>query len=351
MKTKFASYCEKGVAEGCKYCVKGEKLVLFIGGKCSRNCWYCSLSENRKNNETIFANERPCKNVKDLIDEAKISNAKGAGITGGDPLVYFDRTFSFAQALKKEFGKNFHIHIYLPLGLVEEIKIRKLSRYIDEFRFHPSFLTIENEDLKEKEIEKIKMVSSVVGKANCGIELPSLPEKKKEILDFILKLENDISFVNLNEFEISETNFDRVTKNYRINKDSYTIKGSIQAGKWILRKLKKTNLRAHVCTARTKDNYQYVNRLRRYNVLPYGNKTEDGTVVYFCVFYDKNLVRTEGEIKKVTKNYFTDKDNKRIIVDMNTVEELYEKTKLEIFRIEEPPTYKAEYLEKSKIGE
>ena len=36
---------------------------------------------------------------------------------------------------------------------------------------------------------------------------------------------------------------------------------------------------------------------------------------------------------------------------MEDVEKIHDKTKLDIFRVEEPPTYKAEYLEKSKIGE
>jgi len=47
-KTKYDSYCINGIAEGCKYCVRGEKLVLFVSGKCSRQCWYCSLSNKRK---------------------------------------------------------------------------------------------------------------------------------------------------------------------------------------------------------------------------------------------------------------------------------------------------------------
>lgn len=351
MKTKFGSYCEKGVAEGCKYCVKGEKLVLFVGGRCSRSCWYCSLSKNRKNSNRMFANERPCENINSLIKEAKMSNAKGAGVTGGDPLVYFDKILKSCMALKKEFGKSFHIHIYLPLNLVDETKIKKLSRWVDEFRFHPSFLALENETLKEKEIQKIEMASPIVGKENCGIEIPSTPKRKKEILEFILKIKDSISFVNLNEFEISETNFNEMVKHYKINKDSYTIKGSIRMGKWILRKLRGTDIKVHLCTAKTKDLYQYRNRLKRYKILPYGNFTEEGNVVYFCVYYKGKLIDTEGKIKKISREYYVDKKRKRIILNMNDVEEIYEKTKLDIFRIVEPPTFEAEYLEKSKIGE
>jgi hypothetical protein len=32
---------------------------------------------------------------------------------GGDPLLFLNRTINYAKALKKAFGKKFHIHIYL----------------------------------------------------------------------------------------------------------------------------------------------------------------------------------------------------------------------------------------------
>ena len=126
MKTSYNSYCENGIIEGCKFCVKGQKLVLFVGGKCSRACWYCSLSKTRKNSDTIWANERICKKPEDVIKEVEESNAKGAGITGGDPLLYLNTTLKYAKALKNRYGKDFHIHIYLPPQLITELKLKKL---------------------------------------------------------------------------------------------------------------------------------------------------------------------------------------------------------------------------------
>src|SRR3989344_4323951 len=101
-RTRFDSYCLNGIAEGCKYCVKGRKLVLFISGICKIGCYYCSLSEKRKNRNIIWANEIECNSIKDVIEEAKESNATGAGITGGDPLLFLDRTLRYAKALKNK---------------------------------------------------------------------------------------------------------------------------------------------------------------------------------------------------------------------------------------------------------
>ena len=99
MKTKFCSHCVNGIAEGCKFCVKGEKLVLFVSGVCSINCWYCSLSKKRKNIDKIYCNERQISNIKELIEEIKESKATSCGITGGDPLLFINRTIKFAKII------------------------------------------------------------------------------------------------------------------------------------------------------------------------------------------------------------------------------------------------------------
>lgn len=352
MKTAFSSFCNKEICEGCKFCVKGEKLVLFVGGKCSRSCWYCSLSKNRKNSKLTYANERKIKNKKELIKEAIESNSKGAGITGGDPILYFRKTIYYAKALKKKFGKSFHIHIYLPPNLVNENKLKKLNKYINEVRFHPSFLIDNNKELKREEINKIKIASRIFGIKNTGVELPLIPEKKKEIYEYIKNLEGVISFANLNEFEISETNFKTLTKTNTLNSDTYTVRGSISSGKEIIKKAIKDKLKikVHLCTAKTKDVFQYINRLKNHKILPFGNKTKGGTVIYFVV-YSKNPKKEIKIIKKLTKNYYVDKQNKRIIIKMNDVLKVYENTNLKIARIEESPTYDKERISFSIIGE
>ena len=343
MKTKFDSYCSKDMCRGCKFCLKGQKLVLFIGGKCSRNCWYCSLSEGRKNSPQMWANERPCNSTKDIIEEARESNSKGAGITGGDPLVYLDRTIKAARALKKEFGKKFHIHIYLPLVLVDEEQLEKLHQYIDEVRFHPSFLTTPDEDLMQEEIKKIKLASIIFGIKNTGIELPVLPEKKNEIISFIKKIAPHISFANLNEFELSDTNFDIITKDYTLNSDTYTISKSIEAGKEILKKCKSLKLKMHLCTAKTKNHHQYHNRLLLHKILPYGIRTDEATVIYYTII-PEDMKETISQLKKYTKKFHIDKTHNRILLDENEVKRLYKTKKFTINFCEEHPTFDAEKM-------
>ena len=352
-KTKFDSYCLRqrtspltkssksqfnGFAEGCKYCVKGEKLVLFMTGICKRGCWYCSLSKKRKNQNEILANERECKNIREVIQEVKDSNATSAGITGGDPLLCLNKTIEYASALKKEFGKKFHIHIYLTTQFVTKDKLQRLSKCVDEVRFHPSFLVKENE--KEEDAEKIKLAKSIFGISNVGIEMPMIPEKKREIFDFILRIEKDISFVNLNEFELSETNFSQITKKYTLKEGGYVVSGSLEAGKWILNELskRKTKLKVHLCTADLKNHSQFVNRLKKHKIFKYGKRTEDGTVIYLVVNKKLNL---EGTIY--------DEKKKRTILSEEIARKLLTFGKEKIIRVEEYPTYDRIEVEEEEL--
>lgn len=367
MKTEYSSYCLNSIPEGCKFCVKGKKLVLFISGQCSRNCWYCSLSKKRKNIDKIWVNERQVNSVKEMIQETRESNAKGAGITGGDPLLCLNRTLKYVEALKQTFGKRFHIHIYLPTKLVNKNNLAKLSRYVDEVRFHPSFL-IDNvreiSDFSEhpknptnkqkgffdssKDIEKIKLAGLFWKKQNIGIELPLLPDKKKEILNFINKAKNHIGFVNLNELEISDTNFNFIIKKYKLNSGGYTVKDSIGVGLWTLQQLKKqkTKLKIHLCTAELKNNFQFKNRLKRHKIMKYGKKTGEGLVIYFVVEY-KNDAGKMKLINKFKNKCYVDEAKKRLVVKPSLVRRLMKDYR--IFRVEEYPTYDTYEVERSEI--
>src|SRR3989344_5446174 len=105
-KTKWYSYRLGNIAKGCRFCVSGSKLVLFVTGLCSRACYFCPISDKKYKKDVIYADEWPITNISQVIEEAKLIDAKGAGITGGDPLCKLPRTLLSIRTLKNKFGKN-----------------------------------------------------------------------------------------------------------------------------------------------------------------------------------------------------------------------------------------------------
>ncbi len=337
-KTKYASYLEGKPVRGCELCVKGQKMVLFVTGLCSRGCEFCPLSKMRKSIDKIYANERKITNetaYNEIIEEVKISGAKGCSLTGGDPLLKLNRTIKLAKKLKDHFGKKFHIHIYASTKLVTKSKLEKLSKVIDEIRFHPDF-----DKPTKQEIKKIKLAKEFWKKKNIGIEIPCFPDKIDKILEFIKQAKPDISFLNLNELESGEISERRMMKKYKMNKDGYTISTSIDAGKYLIREIHKfaPKINIHLCTAELKNWHQYKNRLKNYETPKFSKKTEDGTIIYFAMPYTKNFFMSLPQ-----KKVYHDKKKKRIILNPKLVNKL--KDKFEIFRIEEYPTYEREECE------
>ena len=205
-KTEYESYIYGGMPKGCRLCVKGEKSVFFVTGICSQNCYYCSLSDNKKNRDKTIINEWETKNNKEIISEIKLCSSKGAGITGGDPLLVLDKTVSSIKLLKKTFGKRFHIHLYTPLKLVSSKRLSKLYKAgLDEIRFHP--------DVDDKKYWDNLGFAKEFG-WDVGAEIPALPHRIKETKKLIDFIAGKIDFLNINELELSDNNFETIKQRY-----------------------------------------------------------------------------------------------------------------------------------------
>jgi len=263
VETPYCSILQGELPAGCKGCVRGEKLVLFVTGLCPATCFFCPISDEKKMKDVMFANEQELAGdesaqIRALIKEAKANKALGAGITGGDPLARVDRTCAYIRALKKEFGKSFHTHLYTPLILVNEITLAKLAAAgLDEIRFHPSLAS-----------EKFwsRMLLAKKYDWDIGIEIPILPDKVKEskrLIDFAAAYKL-IKFLNLNELEVSERaqgEFKR--RGYKTREGTYVVEGSKGAAMELMQHARKYDITAHYCTTTLKDRIQMGNRVIR----------------------------------------------------------------------------------------
>lgn len=232
-------------------------MVLFVTGECDSACFYCPLSEEKSGADVVFADEMPVHNESDIIEELNAIGAEGAGLSGGDPLCQLDRTLTYIRLLKSHSGEDFHIHLYTSESDAEHEVIRSLYKAgLDEIRFHPR-----NDDWSA-------IQTAVDLGMDVGIELPVIPSEVESLKRSARRAEEiGVTFLNINELESSETNFDSLRSlGLKLRRmDSAAIEGSAEAAeefiKWSTTNLE--SLSVHYCSARFKDAVQMRNRLER----------------------------------------------------------------------------------------
>ncbi len=311
MKTPHHSYKVGEMPKGCKLCVQGKKLVLFITGICGVNCDFCPVSDTKHQKDDVYADEWKVDKDEDVIEEAKAINAKGAGITGGDPLVKVDRCVKYIKLLKKEFGDHFHIHLYAPLNLVSKDNLDKLYESgLDEIRFHPNL----DDNKLWKRIELAQNYDW-----DLGIEIPVIPKKETKIKKLITYIKDKVKFLNLNELEISDSNAQKLIEQGHKPKDdiSYGVQGSEELALKLLQFCEKnTKLDVHYCTTTLKDKVQLGNRLKRRakNIAkPYDIVKDDGTLVRGAIYLE-SLKPDFGYRKKLES--LTKEERKKILLKL-----------------------------------
>jgi len=319
----FYSY----LPEGCRICGEGGKLVLFVTGECVHSCFYCPISEERKGRDVVFANERPVKSEKDVIEEIELMDAEGASITGGEPLIKPERVRRFLKLFK-----DYDLHVHLYTSLHSQAEIEKISEYLDEIRFHPVNLR------SLKSYAKAIEFSKDLG-LEAGFEIPALKFEPE-----IARVANQLDcFINLNELEFSHTNYEElVERGYEVD-DFYGAKGSDE----IADKFAAVTRKFHYCTARFKDSVQLRKRLLRmaYNHPEFYLITEDGTIMCGLIEGEREKIQKAIEfLNMVGEDYrLVEIENLAIETSVDAVKKWRNKFKDESLRvsvIERYPTHK-----------
>ncbi|MDD4496605.1 MAG: radical SAM protein [Methanosarcinaceae archaeon] len=270
------------LSEGCKLCQQGAKMVLFVTGLCPRNCFYCPLSGERGGKDLIFANERSVKTDSDVIEEAKLMDALGTGITGGEPLLKVERVLHYVRLLKVTFGQEHHIHLYTSMAPDRETLSALAEAGLDEIRFHPPqnlWGGLENSPYA------VSIRTAINQGIATGIEVPVLQGAEKLAL---FAAETGI-FLNLNELEFSETNAKG------LNEQGFSLESDISNAAFGSRKVAEAACAVgdmiHFCSSNYKDAVQLRKRLLRIagnTAREFDEVTEDGTIIYGLI---------EGEVQ------------------------------------------------------
>jgi hypothetical protein len=346
--------------EGCIQCQMGSKLVLFITGHCHWMCDYCPLSENRREIDFMYANERKVEidDWNSVIEEARAMKATGAGITGGDPVMARERVLEACRILKSEFGTGFHLHMYTSIPFRTEWASEFAEAGLDEIRFH--FL-----DLDESKYHETMQACLDAGMLT-GVELPCEPDKEEQLLQLLETMRDmPVQFLNLNELEITVGNHDNMeVRGFNLSSEiTAGASGSAEVATKMRNRVMAAKIGApdpfdgisrepygyHLkfCTATYKDSGQLRRRfLRRgeHTISPHEVLTDDGTLVFGAIDCTNEFAEDWiQEIHEVTglphRFMFFDESNQRIEVPLSMAEELADVIEAPIALVEVHPTY------------
>jgi hypothetical protein len=276
-----------GLAEGCKLCEEGAKMVLFLSGDCHYTCFYCPVSKARRHRDFVWADERRVdpgdpEALAKVLDEARMIDAKGTGITGGDPMYHPERLLQYVRALKEEFGPRHHIHLYTQIDFDPAWLAKLEEAGLDEIRFHPH---PDHWARMQGSWHARLIPAALATRMKVGLEIPAIPGKEEETLQLLAWAEDaGVHFANLNEFEWSEGN----SANMRMRSfepasdENATIQGSREMARSVALRFARRRLAVHYCSSPFKDRVQLGQRLlrRAKNVArPWEIITDDGTLL------------------------------------------------------------------------
>jgi len=335
----------------CVMCQQGSKLVLLVTGKCHFKCYYCPLSIEKQGKSDTYANEKKVSTDEDVIFEAESIEARGTGITGGDPLLAMKKTVHYIRLLKGHFGVKHNIHLYTATPDIK--KIGQLAKAgLDEIRFHPP-----PEDWSA--LEKTKFPEAIAHARKLGlrtgIEIPCIPGKEKEIVKLAGSAENaGAQFINMNELEFSESNWQELKAHgFEVKDDvSSAVKGSQETAGKVVGHMKNRKMIVHYCSSSFKDATQLRNRIirrARNTATALEIITEEGTFI-------KGVIETKepAKVLKQLKKEFQmpnellrhDLEKARIEIAAWVLKDLPVLPKCSYFIVEEYPT--ADRLEVEK---
>ncbi|AWS00630.1 radical SAM protein [Metallosphaera hakonensis] len=262
----------------------GGKMVVFISGECGDSCYYCPVSEGRFGKDQAYVNELKVSDLYDFVHESYRMNALGAGITGGDPLLHLDRVVELITILKDEFGKSYHVHLYTTGRYATNDALSELAKAgLDEIRFHPT---------------KIQYLSAIERalkfQMDVGIEIPAIPGEEEKISNLIKwAKEKGVKFVNINELELTERNFQNLnTKGLRVSHGLAGVSGSFQTSLMVLEKFSESEISLHYCSSVYKDVVETRTRFirtLRVSGKPYEEISGEGTSVRMLVKTNQDL--------------------------------------------------------------
>ena len=185
------------LSKGCELCGEGQWSCLFINNLCNGKCFYCPAQQtdlSRPGTNTLFFDE-----PETYVEYIRKFGFRGVSISGGEPLITFDKSLSFVQAVKDAFGDKVYVWLYTNGILLtpEKVEAFKLAG-LDEMRFDIGATSYQTDKLKLA-IGRIPVVT---------VEIPAVPQEEELLKQKIRELkELGVDHLNFHQMRLTPYNF------------------------------------------------------------------------------------------------------------------------------------------------
>lgn len=207
---RAAKLYSHALAPGCSHCLAMTWSCLFINNICNASCFYCpspqSEREEPQTNFLRFAKTR------DYADYLVHFGFKGVSISGGEPLMTFDRSLAFLSEVKKRLGEKVHTWLYTNGILLDREKVIRLKYAgLDEIRFDIGATGYS--------LEKIKLAFGDI--PHITVEIPAVPgdcAKMKVLMRQMVDV--GVQYLNLHQMRCTPFNCQKILE--RGEEQAYT---------------------------------------------------------------------------------------------------------------------------------
>ncbi|MBK6284286.1 MAG: radical SAM protein [Draconibacterium sp.] len=192
----------KQISKGCSLCGQGTWSCIFITGKCNAKCFYCpALQEEDCIPTSQNLHFETPESYAEYINYFKF---KGVSFSGGEPLLYFDRTLQYLEQIRKDCSPEIYIWMYTNGILANEEKFRKLAAAgLNEVRFDIGATHFS--------LDKIAYAKGII--PNITIEIPAVPEEKARLIQLLPEmLKAGVTNLNLHQLRLTKHNAPKLLK-------------------------------------------------------------------------------------------------------------------------------------------
>ncbi len=190
------------LSKGCQLCGEGQWSCLFINNLCNGKCFYCPTQQNDlaqpETNTLIF--EEP----QTYVDYIRKFGFKGVSISGGEPLISFDKSLAFVKAVKDAFGDEVYVWLYTNGILLTPEKVEAFKQAgLNEMRF----------DIGATEYKTDKLQLALGQIPVVTVEIPAVPQEEELLKEKIRELSAlGVNHLNFHQMRLTPYNFNQLVE-------------------------------------------------------------------------------------------------------------------------------------------